>query len=398
MSRLIAVSQTGGDNKLCKFMRTLIQTLLCCLLLFSGAHLVAAEKQPTPAQLEKLNKQIKTVSNRLRRNRGKAEKLTDTLRDSEREISQVSKQIDALDQHLGSLVNNSQVLKKKRDNLRQALSARKQIIQAQIQQQFKLGRQPRIELLLNMQSPDQLSRQMRYFDDINQALANQLNAFRQQLVELGSTEVAIDENTQQMIDQRKALDAQQQKLAKAVEKRRNTLASLKKRISKDKERLIKLKKDQQQMAALLKELQQVLDLTELASNDKAFKSLKGKLPWPIKGKLIRGFGNKQSGVSFDGIWIAGDIGTPVRAVHHGRVVFSDWLRGYGMVTIIDHGNNYMSLYGYNQSLLRAPGDWVSAGDAIATVGNSGGHSRSGLYFAIRYNSRSSNPTRWLAKR
>ena len=103
----------------------------------------------------------------------------------------------------------------------------------------------------------------------------------------------------------------------------------------------------------------------------------------------------RNNIRYDGIWIKAPEAAAVKAVHHGRVVFSDWLRGYGLVLIVDHGSGYMSLYGYNQSLLLDTGDWVSAGDTIATVGNSGGRSDDGLYFAVRYKGKASNPKRWL---
>lgn len=378
-------------------MRLLSHLLLTFCLAIASFHLAAAQQQVSEAQLKKLNREISAVTKRLSRNQSKVSKLEASLRNSEQSIGKITQHIDVLDQHLGSMVNNAETLQKRYRRLQKGLETRRKVIELQIIQQLKLGSQPRLELLLNLQNPDQVSRQLRYFDKIHQALGTQLTEYRQMIEELDNTHVAIGQNSMSMIEQRKILKAEYQKLEQAQKKRKDTLVALRKRIGKDKEKLTRLKRDQQQMEKLVAELRQVLDLTKLASNDKSFRALKGKLPWPIKGKLIRSFGNKQAGVPFDGIWIAAKTGQPVKTIHSGRVVFSDWLRGYGMVTIIDHGNNYMSLYGYNQSLLRAPGDWVAAGDPIATIGNSGGHSRSGLYFAIRYNSKSTNPRRWLAK-
>lgn len=376
-------------------MLRLVPVLLSLLLL---AWPVSAEQKASQAQLKKLNQQIKTLQNRLRNNQTQLQQHGTALRKSDTRISNLGRELAQLDGQLGSLSNNAEKLEKQRDQLRSELNAHAQRINLQIMQQHRLGNQPRLEMLLNLRSPDDLTRQLRYFDNVNKALADQMITFRQQLAALGSTESALDSNTQAMVDKRAELAAQREKLTAARSKRKETLARLKKRISKDRKTLSSLKLDQQRMAKLLKDLKRSLDLSQLASNDKAFKELKGKLNWPLRGKIKRGFGNKRDGIAYDGMWIAGNTGTAVKAIHHGRVAFADWLRGYGMVLIIDHGSGYMSLYGYNQSVLRAPGDWVSAGETIATVGQSGGHAEPGLYFAIRYKGRANNPKRWLSRR
>ena len=174
------------------------------------------------------------------------------------------------------------------------------------------------------------------------------------------------------------------------------MASLRKLISSDSAKLKQLKLDQKRLQALLKEIEKSLNFATIVS-DKAFKTLKGKLPWPLKGRVKQGFGSVRDNIRYDGLWIQAKESAPVKAVHHGRVVFADWLRGYGLVLIVDHGSGYMSLYGYNQSLLHDIGDWVSAGEVVATAGNSGGRDTNGLYFAIRYKGKPSNPRRWLKK-
>ena len=129
----------------------------------------------------------------------------------------------------------------------------------------------------------------------------------------------------------------------------------------------------------------------------AFSSARGKLPWPVNGRLLARFGETRGGDSrtkWDGVMISASPGSQVRAVHGGRVVFADWLRGAGLLVILDHGNGYLSLYGHNQSLLKSAGDVVKAGEAISTVGNSGGQDSSGLYFAIRQQGRPSDPAQW----
>ena len=124
--------------------------------------------------------------------------------------------------------------------------------------------------------------------------------------------------------------------------------------------------------------------------------MRGAMPWPVAGKRLNRYGAPRQGsaVRWQGVQIAGEEGSPVRTIHNGRVVYADWLRGAGLLIIVDHGNDYMSLYAHNQSLLRQEGDWVRGGEAIATLGNSGGQRRSGLYFEIRHKGRPTDPARW----
>jgi septal ring factor EnvC (AmiA/AmiB activator) len=129
-----------------------------------------------------------------------------------------------------------------------------------------------------------------------------------------------------------------------------------------------------------------------------FRALKGRMPWPAKGSLAGRFGmEKRGGLLWDGVLISAPEGREVKAVHHGRVAFADWLRGFGLLLIIDHGDGYMSLYGHNQSLFKEAGDWVEQGEPVALVGNSGGRLDTGVYFGIRYQGRPVNPKHWCKK-
>ena len=138
----------------------------------------------------------------------------------------------------------------------------------------------------------------------------------------------------------------------------------------------------------------------LPDNAKPIAEFKGRLPWPIKGKVLRRFGSvdKASKVRWNGLLIQAPEGRDIKAVHYGRVVFADWLRGFGLLVILDHGDDYMSLYGHNQTLYVEKGDWVASGDVVASAGNSGGLEQTGLYFEIRKNGQPQNPRRWITKR
>ena len=131
-----------------------------------------------------------------------------------------------------------------------------------------------------------------------------------------------------------------------------------------------------------------------------FANAKGQLDWPVQGKLTYRFGEPRAGgrLSWEGIYVTAPSGSAVTAVGRGQVVFSDWLRGFGLLTIIDHGNNQMSLYGFCDSLIRRNGDWVESGEIVASAGQSGGQDLTGLYFEIRIKGQPTNPLAWLATR
>ena len=148
---------------------------------------------------------------------------------------------------------------------------------------------------------------------------------------------------------------------------------------------------------LLKSLGELLaDIPGNPSENQPFAAQKGKLPWPAKGSFLSKFGQSknQGDLKWNGVLIKANFGTPVQVISHGRVAFSDWLQGFGFITIIDHSDGYMSLYGNSESLFKQTGDWVSAGDVIATAGDSGGQPQSGVYFEIRSRGKPVNPAKW----
>jgi septal ring factor EnvC (AmiA/AmiB activator) len=199
-----------------------------------------------------------------------------------------------------------------------------------------------------------------------------------------------------------ALEEQQKgevsKLQSARERRGKALVTLDAE-SKNRARELERLKDQQGgLEKLVRELRRALERIEKFPTDSkdAFARLRGKLTWPVAGKLVASFGQTRAGgVKWDGVLLAGTQGTPVRAVYHGRVVYADWLSGLGLLTIIDHGDGYLSLYGHNERLYKEVGERVTAGDTIATLGDSGGRSSPALYFEIRKGGKPVDPRPWF---
>ncbi len=377
----------------------LMRRILPFILLISLAcSSYGADEKATASQIRQLKSEISSLQKTLSKQQGKASNLSNALKKSELAINRIAKQILALDKQLKRLGSHAGSLEEKRDQLRSELNKRSRHIAKQLRAQYKQGQQSWLQVLLTQRNPEELSRMMRYFGEINSELAAQIKSFSERLDQLNNTEAELSDTEQKIIRKRRELKRDAAELAEKRAERKTALAALRGSIKTDKQRLTGLKADRSRLEALLREVQRSVDKLSLAHDGKSFRSLKGKLRWPVKGPVKRSFGNVLDGVSYDGIWIGSKNGRAVQAAHHGRVVFSDWLRGFGLVLIIDHGSNYLTLYGYNETLQREVGDWVSAGDVVATVGASGGRSASGLYFAIRYKGKATNPRRWLGKR
>ncbi|WP_020681116.1 murein hydrolase activator EnvC family protein [Marinobacterium rhizophilum] len=376
----------------------MMRILMVLLLILQGNLLMAADKQATEAQIQRLQKDIGALQSSIRTQQGERKSLQQALRDSEAEIGQLGNQLADLEQKLAQLGSRAGDLEQRRDALRASLAASTDQLQRQLRKQYRLGNQPRLQVLFNQRDPAQIDRMLHYFDLINGELVAQLTLYQQQLAGLESTELALDETQSELLVRRNELKARQQRLDAARAERKATLAMLAKSIDSKQGRLKSLDADRRQLESVLVKIEKALKEAKMAREARSLPQLKGKLSWPVDGRLVRAFGNTDSGVSYDGMLIAAQTGREVRAVHRGRVVFSDWLRGYGLLLIIDHGGGYMSLYGHNQRLLKEPGAWVDAGDAVATVGNSGGYTEPSLYFAVRFNGKPTDPARWLAGR
>jgi len=312
------------------------------------------------------------------------------------------------------------------------------------------GREEYLKLLLNQQNPEKFARTLTYYDYLSKARMDQLRTFNETLRQLANVEQDIAGHQQQLLAQRAELDTQRQALVAERDKRQQVLAKLSSDMKERDQKLQSREQDQADLSKVLKTIEETLARqareaeearqrallakqeeeqrrkaqalaaatrkqepeeapkkarttlgpvvsSDTASYGGAFSSARGKLPWPVNGRLLARFGDTRGGdarAKWDGVMISASAGTQVRAVHGGRVVFADWLRGAGLLVILDHGNGYLSLYGHNQSLLKSAGDIVKAGEAISTVGDSGGQDSAGLYFAIRQQGQPTDPAQW----
>jgi septal ring factor EnvC (AmiA/AmiB activator) len=240
---------------------------------------------------------------------------------------------------------------------------------------------------------------MVYHDYFNRRRTEQMDLIQTTLKNLRQAEQVMltEERKMQQLQSRKKRE--KSALEKNLKGRKKLVARLNQGITSDAERLKELKRDEERLQKLLAEIQQKAKASlksRYQAKGRPFKSQKGKMPWPAKGKLKARFGSaKRGGLKWDGVLIGGPEGREVKAVYDGKVVFADWLRGFGLMLILDHGDGYMTLYGHNQSLAKQPGELVNAEEVIAALGSSGGQTESGVYFAMRYKGQPINPEQWF---
>ncbi len=267
----------------------------------------------------------------------------------------------------------------------------------QVRAAYMTGGQERLKLLLNQQNPATLGRLLAYYDYLNRHRAGNIEAVNgrlRRLAELRSEVVAeqarLDRLAERRYEELSVLNA-------AQERRRSLVAELDTKMATESREIDRLAAEEKQLERLIAELSTILSDYPITSEE-PFAEHRGSLTWPVAGQLVRDYGQPRSGaLKWNGVVLAAPRGREVRAVYHGRVVFADWLAGMGLLVIIDHGDDYLTLYGYNETLLKNPGDWVAPGDVIATVGDSGGQQAPGLYFELRQGTRPVNPRRWVTR-
>ncbi|MEM8817587.1 MAG: peptidoglycan DD-metalloendopeptidase family protein [Pseudomonadota bacterium] len=267
----------------------------------------------------------------------------------------------------------------------------------QVRAAYMSGGQERLKLLLNQQSPATLGRVLAYYDYLNRHRAGNIEAVNGKLTRLAElkSQVAAEQARLTQIAQRRY--AELTALNEAQERRQALLGELKTRLADEGREVESLALEEKDLERLIAELTSILADYPISSEN-PFSEHKGKLTWPVAGQLIRDYGQPRSGnLKWKGVVLAAAEGSEVRSVYHGRVVFADWLAGMGLLIIVDHGDDYLTLYGYNETLLKNPGDWVAPGDVIATVGVSGGQQQPSLYFELRQGTRTVSPRAWVSR-
>ncbi|UZE97031.1 murein hydrolase activator EnvC family protein [Alkalimarinus alittae] len=376
--------------------------LLLLLFPISPSHLSAANSEPevSPKQLKELKKTIGKLNNELDKAEGRKNELQKRLKQSELEISRIGKDIHKVQQQLNDAQKRLKALQVKKKALELQLKNQQSYLKKQIVTAYSLGRQPAVKVLLNLEDPQKIDRTLAYYDYFNKARAKEIESYRSTINQLSSTRTEIDQENEKLINARSQLVTSKSELNESQRARKRALAKLNSSIKGKSREIEKLTNDQKRLEKLLQEVEKAIAELKLPEDSRPFSQLKSKLPWPTHGKVTKYYGSRLAGgkLRLNGVIIETNSEVKVNAVHYGRIVFSDWIRGFGLMSIIDHGGGYMSLYGHNKSLLKDIGDWVRTGETIAYSGKSGGQKETGLYFEIRKNGRPQNPLKWLQRK
>lgn len=401
-------------------------------LLISLSQVAHAEKksEATPQSLSLVQEKLAKLKQALNQSQEARKDAADALKDSEVAISVANKKLYEINQK--QQAHKAMLAKLAAESLatNQALTSQQKQLSTQLYQQYLHGRQSYVQMVLQNDHPSAMARDVHYFSYIAKVRAELINKMQGNLNHLNqlneettSTLEKVAELKQKQIDERQVLQSQKQVKSKIVR-------SLSQQIAMQRGEIKKLSRDEKRLSQLVERLARATpasgekqknkrtaraDSSEtnkaaqeappaLANNIEPsfeghsgnFSSLRGKLRLPVRGEVSNRFGSSRadSGISWKGLFIKANEGSEVKSVASGRVVFADWLRGFGNLIILDHGDGYMSLYGNNQAVLRQVGDSVKAGDAIASVGNSGGNEANGLYYELRRQSRPFDPLSW----
>jgi septal ring factor EnvC (AmiA/AmiB activator) len=250
-----------------------------------------------------------------------------------------------------------------------------------------------LRLLLMQDDVDSISRLLAYYRYFERARIGEIDHLLKDLEALAQVQQSIEQETGQIRQSREAREEEARQLNAQRDERRQVLATLETNLKDQQSRLAALGKDEKGLLALLEKLRDIFaDIPKQIAGAEPFAQMRGRLSWPLKGTARTGAGEEGDS---HGVLIAAAEGGEVRAVSHGRVVFADWLRGYGLLLIVDHGDTYLSLYGCNETLLKDVGDWVDAGEVVATSGASGGRKTPGLYFELRHDGKPMDARAWL---
>ena len=405
---------------------TLIILITCCLI--AGNSFAAKKIDAAKEDLSDLHEKIDALKKELDSKQEAHKDATDALKDSETAISSANKKLRDINQKQNKNKNTLSTLKKQSLTLNDRLSEQQKKLSNLLRQQYMHGNQSYTQLILQNKNPAEISRDIKYFSYIakqHAAVIDDMQGNLQKVKDLNNkTAVALQEVAELKTKQeaeKKTLEQQKKQKSKVVKTLSNEISAQRgeiKKLSRDEknlsnlvERLAKIipKKIKKSIKKSKKSTsidsndekpeQVVASVDETPSNDYAgsnFSALKGKLRLPARGELMNRFGSKRedTGITWKGLFIKAAEGADVKTVASGRVVFADWMRGFGNLIIVDHGSGYMSLYGNNQAVLKNVGDEVTAGDAIAAVGNSGGNDSNGVYYELRRNSQPFDPLSW----
>ncbi len=388
-------------------LRFVLSAATALVLAFPGI----AQAGPTD-ELKNIRSRIEALQKQLTESESSKAEAGDALKDSERAVSQTSRklyQISGQRREVNTALSRLQVRMRDIEN---SIADEQSILGKLLYQQYLGGQSDAIKLVLNGEDPNEIARQLHYLDYISRARAELIASLRQNRADLENLNGQTRRKSAELQALQKEESQQMQRLEREKEQRQQLYAKVSEDIENSRKQLSTLKRDEERLSQLIERLAKEAArkksrkpgkrapsqaAPDTDSGTGAFRALKGKLRLPVVGELRNRFGGQRqdSGLSWKGLFISAKPGRDVKAIATGRVVYADWLRGFGNLLILDHGEGYMSLYGNNESLLKQVGDEATIGDTIAATGNSGGNPDSGLYFELRFQGKPFDPIPWV---
>ena len=398
---------------------------LCCL------HTQAAQSTQNPAAAKEELQQLRSRIEALQKDMAGAEssrgEAADQLREAERAISDANRELSQIDLSLAEANKRIESARGESTKTTEALEARQRVLAKLLHQQYLkhgTGRPEVLRVLLSGENPSAMVRDLQYAAYVSRAHGEVIRGMRDNLTQLKTLSGEATAKAAEIVK----LGAEQLNQRKRLENERTQRAGLMNKLAQDIRRqrneISVMQRNESRLTSLIEQLARLIERTPprrnpspesgdpakppRAKTDRVpepttvaglFSKLRGRLALPVRGELAARFGSPRidGGPPFKGLLVAATAGSQVRAVAAGRVVYADWLRGFGNLLIVDHGEGYMSLYGYNESLLKQVGDDVGGGETVATVGNSGGSGESGLYFELRHQGRPFDPLTWVGR-
>lgn len=383
----------------CRFCGITAVFLLVFLLVFITTAIPTANAD-NEQQLEQLKAEISQLKGWLKQAKKEYSDADNALRQSDQEVSNVLRKIEQTQRQLRKEQRQLDTLKKQQRILQNKQSQHQQGLQQQVRNRYQVGQNQALKLWLSQDNPDTVQRTLRYYDYLNQARVSAINVIANDLTRLQNIQLDIVDQQKQLANTEFGLQQQQRQLQQQRQQQKDVIAKLQRDMNSNEQQLQQKTADQLRLKALLAEVRTLVSSSRHKLDEKPFAEMRGRLPVPVKGPVLNAFGQKNpaSRSRWQGWQIAANDGQSITAVHHGQVVFADWLRGFGLLLILDHGDDYLTLYAHNQTLFVEPGTWVSQGEVIAEMGRSGGLTDARLYFEIRYQGQPQDPASWVIRK
>ena len=365
-----------------------------CLAFMPAAH--AASGNPE-ARLKQVQQRIERLQRTVRDDVTRRDRLSAQLREAEEQVAAARKRLDAVRSQIRDSDARIARLEAEQRQQKQKLASQRDELATELRAAYMNGKEEHLKLLLSQKDPATLGRMLVYYAYFGQARAGRIQAIEDVVARL--EKLAADEAAER--EKLAGLEKDSERELAAVDSarasRQTALAAVRGHIRTRQDSIARLKREAQGLEKLIAELREALSQGP-APSGLPFRRVRGKLPWPVPGRIVANFGQSRGGgLKWNGVLIATERGTEVHAPYAGRVVYADWLPGMGLLIILDHGGGYMTLYGHNEQLYKGVGETVAAGDVIATVGDTGGQAQPDLYLEVRKGTTPLDPRHWFRR-